>query len=211
MKFERYKNYYDIVILPSVEVRDFAIAQSRAIHEHVGSDLVLGERSFKPHVSLYHVAVKTKNLPEMIWRLRAIVRVQKAVGSLSVQRYENQPHLAVSKTAWLARLHQTVLTAINPLRDKSFPNTWKNNWTTYGMTVRAIHLKNIQNYGSPVVGVIFDPHITLTVLNDVTVSAKAVDVISNKKLRFTPSAITICKIGRYHSCHKVIAMIPFSV
>ncbi len=211
MKFERYKNYYDIVILPSVEVRDFAIAQSRAIHEHVGSDLVLGKRSFKPHVSLYHVAVKTKNLSEMIWRLRAIVRGQKAVGSLSVQRYENQPHLAVSKTAWLAQLHQTVLAAINPLRDKSFPNTWKTNWATYGMTVRAIHLKNIRNYGSPVVGAMFDPHITLTVLNDVTVGAKAMDVILKTTYQFIPTAITICQIGKHHSCQRVIVTIPFLV
>ncbi len=135
-------NYYDIVILPSKEVRDVAIVASRTIHKQFGSKLVLGERLFKPHISLYHVAVVNKDVPEMIRRLRMIASKQK-FGPLTVHRSTNQPHFAIKKIAWLQNLHQSVVAAINPLRDKHFPNTWKN-WGEYGNIVKSVHRKNIQ-------------------------------------------------------------------
>ena len=210
MESESHKNYYDIVILPSPEVRDVAIALSRAINQKFGSDLVLGRRAFKPHISLYHVVIQKKNLSEMMERLRIIAASQKKIGALTIQRYKNQPHLAVAKIAWLQNLHESVLKAINPLRDTTFPDAWDNG-AKYGNVVRPIHRKNIKKYGSPIVGAIFDSHITLTVLNDPDDTVKAIDVISLKKYQFNPTAITVCQIGKHHSCQKMIATIPFLV
>lgn len=209
MKSEQYKNYYDIVILPSAEVRDVAIAASQKIYRKLGSDLVLGKQSFKPHISLYHVTVTKKNFSEMVRRLRVIGGRLK-VGPLAILPYKNQPHLAVTKIAWLQNLHQSVLVAINPLRDKTFSDAWDNG-AKYGNIVKSVHRKNIQKYGSPIVGKIFDPHITLTVLNDLDDRVRATQTIPLKKYKFIPTAITICQIGKYHSCQKIIATIPFAV
>lgn len=209
MKNDRYQNYYDIVILPSEDIRDFAITTSRDIARTFESALVLGKRTFKPHISLYHVAIKKKNLAEMLHRIRAIAAHSAVAESLSISAYPHMPHLRASRPKWFVDLHIRIVREINPLRDTSYPNTWHDpRW----YTPKAVYEKNIQQWGSPIVGRnLFDPHITLTVLNEPSNNRAAAKLIPKQELSFTPKAITVCQIGPHHSCQRVVARIPFHV
>ena len=209
-------HYYDIVILPPEPIFSAAIRYSRDIAKRVPSKFVLGTRAYKPHISLFHVAVKPRDLSAMLDRLTALVQKLRVNGSLAVgkiSRYGGGPLLPVSNPKWLQTLHGEILNAVNPLRDHSFPNTWH----YPGLNTDA-HRRNIRRYGSPVVGSMYAPHITLSLLDDEPKRLRlhrrrslfSQSIPGQRIFQFTPSELTVCQIGPHHSCHRVIARIPFA-
>jgi len=199
-------NYYDIVILPPKEVANASIELSQRIAVCVPAKLVLGYRAFKPHISLYHVAISKKNLPQVFKELKNIVS-NFSLGKLTVGQAEvgmgNSVVLPVIKTPALQQLHELVLERINPLRDKSFPSTWKNP----GWFEQKVYADNIKNYGTPVAGNIYSPHITVSMFGANVELSK--NVLKSKVYNFMPSKITVCALGPHHSCHRVIRGVEF--
>src|SRR5437868_1707094 len=64
--------YYDVVILPPVAVRDYAIEISRQL-QRAGGQWALGKRAFLPHISLYHIPILDKDLDPFLQELQNIV------------------------------------------------------------------------------------------------------------------------------------------
>lgn len=163
---------------------------------------MLGRVRYKPHISLFHVAVKKVQVPEMIRRLKSIASsvILSTITVLPIEPYDGGAgySMQVSKTKTLQRLHESVLRAINPLRDRKFPNTWK-----YPELQQPRYKKNVQRYGSPVVAGFFAPHVTISYGPQ-----KSRLRFDKRRFRFTPRELVVCRLGPFHSCHGVITRVP---
>ncbi len=208
--------YYDIVILPPESLSSTAIEISERIHRLTNAKLVLGPVHYKPHISIFHVAVKSNHLAEMI-RILKTLAASTALDRLTVRPVEPYRSgvgylMQVVKNRTLQQLHENTLAAINPLRDRKFPNPWQ-----YPEFQKPIYRENVRRYGSPVVGRFFTPHITISYGIPLRRSEASTKVtfrklrdLQTKSFTFTPTSLVVCHIGPNHSCHGVLAHLPFS-
>ena len=151
--------YYDVVILPPSPVREESLKLSGKLYR-IGGEWRLGTREFLPHISLYHIPVRDKELDAFLSELRKIASTT-TWGSLQTTGFD-MPVVTVSKPEWLERLHERIVR-----RTGRFVN-WKyrpeKTWNLSRFSGRRLEFakKYLRRYGSPMVGMNFRPHITLT-------------------------------------------------
>lgn len=208
MNTKIYKNYFDIVILPSKEVRDYSINLSKQLYKY-GSKLVLGRKSFLPHISLYHIPVKPKNFDDFVADLEMTVKGFKT-GNLKANSIKLwKPHHAVllstDKPRWLKKLYLRVIKKTLKYFDWSYGVEKLWHVEKSSKTMR----KNVKKYGTPMVGRYFIPHITLGVFKNDEDMTKGFKKLKFKKYTFKPKSIYICELGENHSCQKIVKEIHF--
>jgi hypothetical protein len=193
-------DYFDIVILPPPEVRDHAIALSRALRKY-GSKFVLGRRRYLPHVSLYHIPVRAEDFRRFAAVVRSVAASHRG-GALKLVEIE-MPVMMTDKPAWLRRLHLDLVRATQPFFDRSYgaEELWSVEYMPPALRARA--RANLRKYGSPMIGEVFRPHITLTSFAD---KARAAEISPPpfEHMRFQVDAIAICELGPSHSCQRVV-------
>ena len=212
MSKQDYKNYYDVVILPPKEVRDYCVSLSKDLYKEYKTNWPLGVSSFKPHLSLYHIKVKPKKVDVFLEDLEKIVKSQKP-GKLKVTNFEvsqgiNGLLLTTDKPAWLNKVYLKIIHGTVKYFD--FGYGVKKLWPLKFR--EGSRGKNVQKYGTPMVGRYFNPHFTLTVFKDNKAPdefLKRATKLKAKKFSFTPDAVYVCQIGRDHTCHKIIKKINF--
>ena len=201
-----YKGYYDVVILPSPRVRDYVIKLSREIRKRSRTRFVLGQQKFLPHISLYHVPVKSKDLLKFRTALSSILTRVK-LGTLSTTALKRQEgdsiwaSINIRKASWLKKLHSAILKGAVKFLDKDFraAKTWGSH---YGSSRQHWNLKR---YGSPNVGPLYRPHITVTSLRDERVRGQAFfKFIKFKRQSFRVNSISVCQLGAHHTCHRIL-------
>jgi hypothetical protein len=64
----------------------------------------------------------------------------------------------------------------------------------------------LKEYGTPLIGANFRPHITLTSFDGKAPTFKPIRV---KKFAFKPNALYVCELGEDHTCQKIVARINF--
>jgi len=205
-----YKNYFDIVILPPREVRDYAIKLSKQLYKH-GSRWLLGKENFIPHISLFHIPVKPKNFDDFITNLEITVKGLKR-GQLKVQRirlWEPYPSLLLmaDKPKWLNNLYLKVIKKMLKYFDWDYgvEKLW------HIKKLPKIMKKNVKKYGTPLIGRYFMPHITLGVFRD---DKNMIDAFNKLKLKpkkynFEVKSIFVCELGVSHSCQRIVKEICF--
>ena len=102
MKKRIWKNYFDIVILPPKEISDYARTLSKRLARY-GTKWKLGTKSFIPHISLYHVAVRPKNFGEFVSEIQKTIK-NFSPGHLKTTTIE--PNLLMfDKPAWIRKFY----------------------------------------------------------------------------------------------------------
>lgn len=202
-----WKNYYDIVILPQKEVSDYAIKLSRQLHKY-GTPWVLGKKSFIPHISLYHIPVKPKDFNGFINEVKMIAREFKP-GKLKIEKlglWKSYRSVCIDtdKPEWIRKLYLKVIKKTLKYFD----------WDcgaekTWGSAKLKLMKKNIKQYGTPMVGRYFMPHVTLAVFRDDKNMVKASNELQLRKFRFEAKSIFICELGESHSCQRIVKQINF--
>lgn len=148
----------DIVILPSNELAERAIAMSTDLQKH--SALVqLSSTGPFPHASLYMTQLKVDDL-EKVKGILASIAASTSLLDLTATRYDQaegyiDADYARAKT--LDQLQMTVVEAINPIRDGMREKDKARMLTTTGK-IR----ENLEKYGYRGVGELFRPHMTFT-------------------------------------------------
>ena len=194
-----YSNYFDVVIIPPLNIREYAIQISQQIGGKGKGEFVLGRNRFIPHISLYHIPVKKRQITEFKKTLKKIISESKK-GNLNLKNLkapkEGSLWIEVNRPQWLVNLHQKIVEETLVFSDPEF-----NAKKVWGSTYNAIQKNLIHEYGSPYVGRYFQPHITLTILKDKESNWKKV-VFQPKKFRV--SSVSVYQLGPYHSCQKKI-------
>lgn len=209
MKPKITKDYYDIVLLPPAPVRDEAIRLSTQLHPF-GTKWVLGKQEYLPHISLYHIKIKAKDLSPLLHTIKIIAASSHggllAVGS--VYNWHSYICWECAAPQWLRMLHARILKETVQYYDREFgqERLWPKG---PGMTQERA--RNLQRYGAPGILRLYEPHVTLASFPDASSAKKALDALgkNQKRIRFSPAHIALCAIGPSHSCQKIVAEFPF--
>lgn len=203
-----HKNYFDIVILPTKEIGDYSIALSKRLHKY-GSNSVLGRKSFLPHISLYHISIKRGDFENFIVDLKGVINGFKAgrlkIKNLILWKGHRSVLLMTDKPKWLKNLYLKIIKRTLKYFnwDYGVERLWNTDHWPKPMQ------KNIKQYGTPMVGRYFLPHITLGTLNDKKNVARFFNKLKLKQYEFKPIGVYICELGEDHTCQKIVRKICF--
>lgn len=169
----------------------------------MGGKWSLGRNAFIPHISLYHIPVREKDFQEFMRELASISK-EARIGELKATGFD-MPVLTISKPQWLDDLHRRIVLRTVRYFDRSYgaEGTWRLNFFTGRR--REFAKRYLDLYGTPMFGMNFRPHITLTSFAGDGPQAFAPNIAS---IQFKPDRLTVCELGVSHSCQRVIAEIP---
>jgi uncharacterized protein DUF1045 len=148
----------DIVILPSAELAQKAIALSQQLRQH-GTLFTLKDGAYFPHASLYMTQLKIADL-DKVKTILADIAANTPQLDLTATRYDQAEGFIdadYARTETLDRLQMTVVEAINPIRDGMREKDKARMLATTGKA-----RENLEKYGYRGVGGLFRPHITFT-------------------------------------------------
>jgi hypothetical protein len=207
MAVEIWKNYFDVVVLPSPVVAEYAVQLSRRLQRH-GAEFVLGPRSYIPHISLYHIPVLPKDFRNFSDAVTALAASHSG-GELQLTALE-MPVIQTDKPLWLRSLHRDVVRSTVRYFDWDYgaQERWHTDYLPARLKARAE--ENVRKYGSPLIGGVFRPHITLTSFTDKTVVSE-IPEFEIEPLRFEVKKIAICEMGPHHSCQRVVKTFRLNV
>ena len=193
--------YYDVVILPPAQVRDHALELSEKLYRN-GGRWHLGKRAFLPHISLYHVPVRDEDLDDFLNELQLIVETTRW-GSLETTGFD-MPVMMVSKPGWLKRLQQRVVRRTVRFMDHRFPVA--KTWSLERFSGRRLKYakKYLREFGTPLLGMNFRPHITLSSFRGREPADSDLHV---RRITFRADQLYVCELGRSHTCHRIICEI----
>jgi len=190
--------YYDVVILPPALVRDHALELSEKLYR-MGGLWRLGKRSFLPHISLYHIPVRAVDLDPFLNELQLIVDTAQW-GSLQTTGFD-MPVMMVSKPDWLKNLHERIVRRTIRFLNRSYgvEKTWSLERFSGRRLTFAKHY--LRTYGTPMVGMNFRPHITLSSFK----GKEPADVdLRVRRMTFRADRLHVCELGQSHTCHRII-------
>ena len=190
--------YYDIVILPPAPVRDHAIVLSEKLYR-AGGLWKLGRRTYLPHISIYHIPVRDEDLEPFLTELQSVVDSAQW-GSLETTGFD-MPVMMASKPDWLKRLHQRIVRRTVRFLDWSYGV--QKTWSLDRFSGRRLKFgkQYLREFGSPMVGMNFRPHITLSSFKDKEPSEMNLDV---RRMEFRADRLHVCELGESHTCHRII-------
>lgn len=201
---DRWRNYFDIVILPPPAVRDHAIALSKEL-ERYESKFVLGKRRYIPHISLYHIPVRSEDFAAFSRTVQNIASRRQG-GDLRLRSID-MPLLMTDKPKWLQQLHLDVVNQTSRYFDwnSGAKDSWGIEYLPANLRVRA--KQYLEKFGSPMIDVMFRPHITLASFKDKRIR-KDIPSPAFEPMAFRVDEVSICELGPSHSCRRVIAKYP---
>jgi hypothetical protein len=201
MKPEIYRNYYDIVILPPKPVIEYSISLSQSLRPY--GKWILGRRQFIPHISLYHIPVKPNDFAVFVSEIASVLSRSNA-GRLQTTAIQSNL-LMFDKPDWIRKLYMRIIKRTLPYFDWSYSREL---WRLEGRDRIASKQKYYSMYGTPMVGINFEPHVTLTVFKD-SVEQHKLPQVKFERHSFQVDSITICELGPSHSCQRIVEQIPF--
>ena len=203
MKKQIWKNYFDIVILPPERISRYAIGLSKKLSRYE-TKWLLGNKSFIPHISLYHIAVKPKKYAAFVAEIQRTIK-NFPLGYLRTTVIESNL-LMFDKPRWIEKLYLKIIK--NTLKyydwDYGTDKYWPLNH--FPRRMRKVGVRFIKKYGTPMVGANFRPHVTLT---SFSVEPPNLKIIKAKSFKFIPRFLCVCELGPSHSCQRVVTKIPF--
>lgn len=195
----------DIVLLPDETVAEQAIAASQAL-KRPDTVFTLEDGKFYPHLSLYMVRLRERNIETAADALRDLAATHKPF-SLHVAHYGQERGYVVvdyDTPPTLHSLQQVVLGAVNPIRDGIMEKDW-----VRALEATGLAKQNYDTYGYKYVGDLFKPHITLTRFeNEDPIDETALPEPSTFDGQFT--RLALCELGISNTCVRILADFPLA-
>lgn len=178
----------DVMLLPSEEIMDKAIE----INNQLADDPIkLSKKNCLPHISLCMGVVEEDNLSKIE---ETINEIGKNFSKLSLAINEiNSEYICfeIKKIENLQKLHEAIMTKLSPYL--SYDATTDMCFSPPPVVEKTLFW--INNYKDKLSSENFHPHITLGTLK-----------LKSQKLNinFTASKLTICHLGNYCTCRKIL-------
>jgi 2'-5' RNA ligase len=200
MKKIIWKNYFDVVIIPPKEISDYAIGLSKKLSQY-GTKWILGRKSFIPHISLYHIAVKPKDFQAFVAEVKNTVK-NFSLGYLNTTMI-GEDSLMFNEPTWIKKLYLKIILKTVKYFDWDYGT--KNLWR-FPNGKNKSEAGYIKKYGTPLFGKSFSPHVTIARYAD---NPPKIKNMKAKKFKFKPDHVYICELGSSHSCQRIVEKIPF--
>ncbi len=200
---EIWNNYFDVVILPSKDISDYARELSKGLSRH-GTKWTLGKNSFIPHVSLYHIPIRPENFEPLIAEIRRTID-NFVPGYLRTTAVESNL-LLLDKPVWIGNLYLKIVRNTVPYFDweYEFEKTW--DLEKFPQRMRRSGARFLKKYGTPMIGANFRPHITLTSFKS---PSPNLPIKKARAFKFKPDHLFVCELGPSHSCQRIVEGLPF--
>jgi len=193
----------DIVMLPPENIMELAIEENKKLLESGIDDIILDKEKCMPHNSLVMAAIDDEKLPEVRKILNELetkfLPIElKIIGIISgkINNGKEFSFFAIEKTPELQNLHNEVMKKLEPYI--SFDTTVDMFYQTPPVDKITEDLTNgFPNFAFEK----YNPHITIGLLkkDNPPVNLAAPDI------SFTVSKITICQLGNYDTCRRILA------
>ncbi|MBI2426308.1 MAG: hypothetical protein HYV34_00515 [Candidatus Kerfeldbacteria bacterium] len=211
MKPTIHPQYYDIVISPSPEVMDYAIALSEKIFQY-GAPWKLGRDHYIPHLSLYHIPVLPSLLENVSRELKLIAGAQEPqiLHTTDIELVgHNGLQLMVQKIPWLVQLHEKVLERLLPHYDWAYEQReGKKLWSDL-VRFSPKGMELFKKYGTPLAEEAFRPHISLARVANPEMREAILRDLPLKRFDFSANRLVVYELGENHTCQRKIAEFPF--
>jgi 2'-5' RNA ligase len=191
----------DVVLLPSEEMADKAIAANKELLKQCADKIVLDKESCLPHISLAMGCIDERDIADIEKVLQTIAK-QYSLGQLNVigihtgtnSATEQVSLLQIERTEALQSLHEEVMRRLAP-------------YFSYDVTADMLlsppmasesTLLWIKNYPEKSSFEKFSPHITI-----------GYGEINNFSfpIKFTASKLALCHLGNHCTCRKILASV----
>jgi len=189
----------DVVLLPSEEMADKAIAANKELLKRNAAKIVLDKENCLPHISLAMGCIDERNIHEIDKILKKIAKETK-LGQLNAigihvgtnRAGEKVSVLQIEKTEALQSLHEEVLQRLSPY----FSNDVRAEMVLSSSETSESTLDWIKNYPEKSSYEKFFPHITIGYGEINTFSFP---------LKFDVSKLALCHLGNHCTCRKILA------
>ena len=198
----------NVVILFDQNLTDELIRLSQSVNEVVRSKILLNHEDQYPHLSLYITKYPSRNINEIMRRIRKIAQRNKPFKLwLNARSCHSSGTIFIDAemSDELYSLHERLLTELNPLRGGLYNEDELN---LPGMTEK--HKQSLINYGMWAVKEDFVPHVSIGRLYELTDCEAALKALPKKiNLRTEIKTIAFVETGPNGTCKKVIETFPF--
>jgi 2'-5' RNA ligase len=191
----------DVVLLPSEEMAEMAIAANKELLKRNAAKIVLDKESCLPHISLAMGCINESNIDDIDNILNLIAK-QTALGKLiavgihiqSIGEGEKVSAFQIEKTEALQSLHIEVMQRLSPY----FSYEVKTEMLVCSSEVNESTLDWIKNYPKNSSFEKFSPHITIGYgeINNLSFPVK-----------FAVSQFSLCQLGNECTCRKILASV----
>jgi len=191
----------DVVLLPSEEMADKAIAANKELLKQCADKIVLDKESCLPHISLAMGCIDERDIADIEKVLQAIAK-QSSLGQLSVIGIHTETNsageqvsvLQIEKTEALQSLHEEVMQKLAPYFSYDVTEDMVLSPPMAGESTLAW----IKSYPEKSSFEKFFPHITIGYgeINDYSFPIK-----------FAASKLALCHLGNHCTCRKILASV----
>lgn len=189
----------DVVLLPTEEMADKAIAANKELLKQYAHKIVLDKENCLPHISLAMGCIDERNIEEIDKILKTAAK-ESSLGQLSAVCIHTESNragekvsvLEIEKTEALQSLHEEVMKRLEPY----FSYDVEANMVLSSSETGESTLDWIKNYPEKSSFENFSPHITI-----------GYGEINNFSfpIKFTVSKLALCHLGNHCTCRKILA------
>lgn len=189
----------DVVLLPTEEMADKAIAANKELLKQYAHKIVLDKENCLPHISLAMGCIDERNIEEIDKILKTAAK-ESSLGQLSAVCIHTESNragekvsvLEIEKTEALQSLHEEVMKRLEPY----FSYDVEANMVLSSSETGESTLDWIKNYPEKSSFEKFFPHITI-----------GYGEINNFSfpIKFTVSKLALCHLGNHCTCRKILA------
>ncbi len=189
----------DVVLLPDRAMTEWAMKINKELVRAYGSEVVLGEQTCRPHVSLAMGCAEERNIDsirELLQKLTKERPVRRLVATgilvFTNLRGEYTSLIEIERTDELRALHEAVMRDVEPLFSHDVTEAMIADDKVTDST-----LEWIRNYPQKAAFGQFSPHITLG-------HGKA-ETSDTFPIPFTASQLALCHVGNHGTCRRILA------
>ena len=189
----------DVVLLPTEEMADKAIAANKELLKQYAHKIVLDKENCLPHISLAMGCIYERNIDEIDKILKTAAK-ESSLGQLSTVCIHTESNragekvsvLEIEKTEALQSLHEEVMKRLEPY----FSYDVEADMVLSSSETGESTLDWIKNYPEKSSFEKFSPHITI-----------GYGKINNFSfpIKFTVSKLALCHLGNHCTCRKILA------
>jgi hypothetical protein len=193
----------DVVLLPEARITRLAVEANRVLAGTGSSEIVLDETTCLPHISLAMGVIEAGQVDPLAGMLGAVAKDYPTgelviTGVVTVLNARSEPNslFAVAKTPALQRLHERIMTTVEPYTGPDVTAEM-----IYGNEeVAPSTLAWIRDFRQKAAFGAFFPHITI--------GYGVVEEPMTFPVPFVAAKLALCHLGNHCTCRKVLVSVP---
>lgn len=196
----------NIVVPPDEQTRNQLIRLSTYLSTLVRANFILDEAEFRPHLSLFPNQYPQKNRPAIEASLNNLSE-QTNPFRITLTGYSQISGYIFAdavKSDDLVALHAQAVEVLNPLREGYMPSLVAG---LKGLT--PAQQTSVKKYGNPIVLDSWEPHVTLTHIDDMEIAKQVHKQLPPINLEFDVAAIHLSRFAKWGTCPEILETFPF--